>query len=128
MLQEKVHLILAELLLFQHYLKGFRRYLFREREFKAPQRVETPMDVAYSLGPFSLGDIHVNNVESYFALLEPCVHGIFHHVSKMHLDRYCDEFSFRWNHRKINDDLRTEAVIAAVAGKRLMYQELRPVQ
>ena len=82
--------------------------------------------VNHALGQYSAGNIHVNNAESYFALLKRGVHGIFHHVSKRHLERYCDEFSFRWNHRKIDDNLRTEAVIAAVAGKRLMYQELRP--
>ena len=44
------------------------------------------------------GDAHVNGAESYFALLKRGVHGTFHHVSRTHLGRYCDEFSFRWSH------------------------------
>lgn len=40
---------------------------------------------------------HVNTCESFFSLLKRGIYGSFHHVSKEHLPRYCDEFSFRWN-------------------------------
>ena len=33
--------------------------------------------------------------------------GSFHPENKAHLRRYCDEFSFRWNERKISDEVRT---------------------
>ena len=69
------------------------------------------------------GDVHVNNAESYFALLKRGVHGIFHHVSREHLGRYCDEFSFRWNNRKVTDGERTIAAIRGAEGKRLMYSD-----
>ncbi|MDD5556551.1 MAG: IS1595 family transposase [bacterium] len=74
---------------------------------------------------YARGDVHVNNAESYFALLKRGVHGIFHHVSREHLGRYCDEFSFRWNHRKVSDGERTIAAIRGIAGKRLAYQASR---
>lgn len=67
------------------------------------------------------GDAYTNSVESYFALLNRRVHGIFHHVSKDHLHRNCDELSFRWNHRKIADGARTAGAIHGVAGKRFSY-------
>jgi hypothetical protein len=51
------------------------------------------------------------------------VNGIFHHVSKQHLFRYCNEFSFRWNHRKIKDGERTVMAIKGSDGKRLMYKQ-----
>jgi transposase-like protein len=69
------------------------------------------------------GDVHVNTAESYFALLKRGVHGIFHHVSRGHLGRYCDEFSFRWDHRKVTDGERTIAAIRGAGGKRLMYSD-----
>jgi transposase-like protein len=50
--------------------------------------------------------ISTNLAESYFALLKRGHYGIFHHLSKKHLRRYCDEFSFRWNHRKVTDGER----------------------
>ena len=43
---------------------------------------------------------HTNTAESFFALLKRGHYGIFHSLSKRHLHRYCDEFSFRWNNRK----------------------------
>ena len=66
--------------------------------------------------------ISTNTAESYFALLKRGVHGSFHHISKQHLFRYCDEFSFRWNHRKVNDGTRTEFAIKGAEGKRLVYR------
>jgi transposase-like protein len=65
---------------------------------------------------------HTNTAESYFALLKRGVHGTFHHVSPKHLSRYCDEFSFRWNGRKLEDTERTAAAISGAEGKRLMYK------
>ena len=66
--------------------------------------------------------INTNTAESYFALLKRGLHGAFHHVSKKHLHRYCDEFSFRWNGRKISDAERRTLALQQVEGKRLMYR------
>ena len=51
--------------------------------------------------------ITTNDAEAYFALLKRGVTGSFHHVSKKHLHRYCNEFSYRWNERKTSDGERT---------------------
>jgi ISXO2 transposase-like protein len=45
------------------------------------------------------GDVHTNTVEGFFSLLKRGINGSFHHVSKGHLFRYVDEFSFRYNTR-----------------------------
>ena len=45
-------------------------------------------------------------------------------VSRQHLSKYCDEFSFRWNWRKVNDGIRTEKAIKGIDDKRLMYRDL----
>jgi hypothetical protein len=71
---------------------------------------------------FVRGKASTNTAESYFALLKRGIHGAFHHVSKQHLSRYCNEFSFRWNHRKIDDGKRTAAAIKGSHGKRLFYR------
>ena len=67
------------------------------------------------------GDASTNTVEFYFSLMKRGVYGVFHHVSKRHLQRYCDEFSFRWDHRKLEDGARTEVAIRGAEGKRLKY-------
>lgn len=65
--------------------------------------------------------VTTNTVESYFALLKRGHYGVFHHYSKKHMKRYCDEFSFRWDHRKVSDGSRMVAAIAGAEGKRLKY-------
>lgn len=46
------------------------------------------------------GEIHTNTVESAFSLFKRGLTGAFHKVSLKHLQRYLDEFSFRFNNRK----------------------------
>jgi transposase-like protein len=72
---------------------------------------------------YARGDVSTNEVESYFALLKRGITGSFHSVSKTHLHRYCDEFSFRWNERKATDAERTVKAIVLSQGPRLMYKE-----
>ena len=69
------------------------------------------------------GGFHTNTAESYFALLKRGVIGSFHHVSKKHLHRYCDEFSFRWNGRKLEDTTRRDEAVRGAEGKRLFYRQ-----
>lgn len=62
---------------------------------------------------------HTNTAGSSFALLGRGVYGTFHHVSKQHPHRYCHEFSFRWNGRKLTDSERRETAPRQIEGKRL---------
>lgn len=66
-----------------------------------------------------------NTVESFFSLLRRGLNGSFHHVSKEHLFRYCDEFAFRWNFRKATDGERFVAGLKQTEGKRLTYKQPR---
>lgn len=67
----------------------------------------------------------VNHCESFFSLLKRGLMGTFHCVSKEHLHRYCDEFSFRWNTRQLNDGQRVTAAIKNADGKRLLYADVK---
>jgi transposase-like protein len=82
--------------------------------------------VKHSDGEYSRTDedgvkVHINTAESFFALLKRGHYGIFHQLSKKHLHRYCDEFSFRWDYRKVSDGERMVAAIKGTEGKRLKY-------
>lgn len=82
------------------------------------------LKVSHSTGEYWRNDgACTNTVESFFALLKRGVYGSFHSVSRKHLNRYCDEFCFRWNHRKVSDSERALALLGQVSGKRLMYRE-----
>lgn len=86
-------------------------------------------DFAHSVVNHSAGEYvnrmgeHTNTAESFFALLKRGHYGTFHQLSKKHLHRYVNEFSFRWNHRKVSDGSRMIAAINGVSGKRLMYKQ-----
>ena len=69
------------------------------------------------------GDAYTNTAESWIALLKRGIMGSFHHVSEEHLDRYANEFSFRWNNRKITDGERAVVAIKGIEGKRLYYRK-----
>ena len=66
---------------------------------------------------------HVNTCESFFALLKRGVMGSFYHVSREHLHRYANEFSFRWNNRGVKDGERMEVLVEQTEGKRLTYRQ-----
>lgn len=71
------------------------------------------------------GKAHVQSAESFFAILKRGVYGSFHSVSEQHLQRYVDEFAFRWNARSalgIEDAERAAQMIRAAQGKRLTYR------
>lgn len=82
--------------------------------------------VNHSAGEYSRGDASTNTAESSFAILKRGLYGTFHSVSEHHLQRYADEFDFRWNHRAklgCDDTQRAEALMKGAQGKRLMYRQ-----
>jgi transposase-like protein len=70
------------------------------------------------------GNIHVNGIESFWALLKRGLGGTYISVEPFHLFRYLDEQSFRFNKRKLTDSERFSLVAEQVIGRRLTYAEL----
>jgi transposase-like protein len=92
--------------------------------------------VNHSIGEYVRGNAHTNTVEGYFSILKRGIIGTFHSVSPQHLQRYCHEFDFRYNHRQVrvqgadgkwqlvgpSDIERTTSMLKGISGKRLMYR------
>ena len=78
--------------------------------------------VKHTINEYARGDVHTNTVEGFFSLLKRGIFGTFHAVSPKHLHRYCSEFEFRYNSRKMTDGERLELVLRQADGKRLMYR------
>jgi hypothetical protein len=72
------------------------------------------------------GTVHIQSAEAFFAILKRGVMGSFHSISEQHLQRYVDEFAFRWNARSalgVEDAERAARMVKGAAGKRLMYRQ-----
>ena len=93
--------------------------LKREHGFKAYEQVN------HSNAEYVRGIAHTNTVEGFFSILKRGLIGTFHHVAPKHLQRYSEEFSFRYNTRTAlgySDTGRSQAVLMNIGGKRLTYR------
>lgn len=59
--------------------------------------------VSHKHGEYVRGNVHTNNLDSFWSLLKRGVIGTYHKVSKDYLPLYLSEFSFRHNERKNPD-------------------------
>lgn len=67
--------------------------------------------------------VHTNNIEGYWNILKKQIDGIHHSVSPKHLQRYCNESSFRYNNRALFQDERFASALANSTGS-LTYNQL----
>jgi transposase-like protein len=66
-----------------------------------------------------------NNVENFFGTFKRGMRGTYHFCGAQHLQRYLDEFSFRYNNRSglgVGDVARAEKIAKGAEGKRLTYR------
>ena len=68
-------------------------------------------------------DVHTNTVENFWSVIKRGVYGIYHQISYKHLQRYCDEFAYRYNNRKMKDADRFNQSFSGIIG-RLDYKTL----
>jgi hypothetical protein len=82
-----------------------------------------PHDVViHSRGEYVRGNVHTNSVEGFFSLLKRGIVGTFHHIGTEHLEKYANEFAFRYSFRKLTDGDRAERIFKNSEGKRLTYK------
>ena len=79
--------------------------------------------IKHSANQYVDGAVHTNNIENFPSLLKRCIGGIYHHVSDKHLTRYVNEFTFRYNNRKMTDGSKFDICLAN-ANQRLTYKTL----
>ena len=86
-----------------------------------PREHET---VKHSVSEYVRGQAHTNGIESFWALMKRGYHGIYHHMSPKHLDRYVNEFTGRHNIREIDTEMQVAGMMWNMENKRLRYQDL----
>ena len=65
------------------------------------------------------GGVSTCSVKSSFSLFKRGLVGTFHKASEAHLQHHLNEFDFRWNHRKTDDDARAPILACQIGGKHL---------
>ena len=66
-----------------------------------------------------------NNVENFFGVFKKGMVGTYHFCGEQHLQRYLDEFSFRYSNRSglgVGDVERAALALKGIEGKRLTYR------
>lgn len=53
--------------------------------------------------------------------------GTYHHFCKLHIQRYLDEFCYRWNRRHLERQMATHLIAACVFHEPITYAQLRAV-
>ncbi len=79
--------------------------------------------VNHSIQQYKDGIFNTNSVEGAFGHFKRMIIGTQHSVSPKHLHRYCSEFEYRWNSRKMKDVDRFTHCLAMTEG-RLKWKEL----
>lgn len=79
--------------------------------------------VNHSANEYVRGAWYTNTVEGFFSQLKRSIYGIYHQVSPKHLQRYCDETSYRYNTSDMKDPEKFEMALNNFEG-RITYNQL----
>ena len=81
--------------------------------------------VNHSEKEYVKNDIYTNTVEGFWSLFKRGIVGIYHFASKKHLQKYVDEFVFRYNTRNFaTETARFDYLLCNVSNKYLPYKTL----
>jgi transposase-like protein len=79
--------------------------------------------VNHSAEEWVRGDVHTNGIEGVWSLFKRSIVGSYHQVSAKHLDRYLEEFEWRFNQRE-NPFLFRDTLTRLVTTEKMEYKEL----
>ena len=75
-------------------------------------------------GEYVRGEVHINGIESFWALVRRGYNGTFHHIEPKHLHRYINEFSGRLSDSVAGTVEKMGNIVRSLVGKRLTYRQL----
>jgi transposase-like protein len=81
--------------------------------------------VKHSEKEYVRGNAHTNTIEGVFSIFKRGMKGVYQHCEYQHLQRYLNEFDFRYNNRialGVDDQVRADKMLTGAIGKRLMYK------
>jgi len=91
--------------------------------YKGLERVFSHSFIKHNENQYVDGDTHTNTLEGFWSLLKRGCVGIYHSMSNKHLQKYIDEFVFRYNTRKMSESDRFNLMLSGLA-HHLPYSKL----
>jgi transposase-like protein len=79
--------------------------------------------VNHSAEEWVRGDVHTNGIEGVWSLFKRSIVGSYHQVSAKHLDRYLEEFEWRFNQRE-NPFLFRDTLTRLVQTEKMEYKNI----
>lgn len=91
--------------------------------YKELNKTYKHVTINHGKGEYVRDAAYTNTIEGFWNILKKQINGIHHSVSPKHLQRYCNEASFRYNNRKSEQDTRFADALSNCEG-RLKYADL----
>lgn len=91
--------------------------------YKGLERIYDHSIIKHNQSQYVVGRIHTNTIEGFWSLLKRGIVGIYHFTSKKHLQKYVDEFVFRYNTRNHTTVNRFNLLLSNLEN-RLTYKTL----
>jgi hypothetical protein len=91
--------------------------------YKGVSKIYDHSVIKHNQNEYVNGRVHTNTIEGFWSLLKRGIFGIYHSTSSKHLQKYVDEFVFRYNTRESKESNRFNLMLANTEF-RLTYKEL----
>jgi len=91
--------------------------------YRGIDKIYQRYSIGHSKWIYADGDITTNRVENFWSHLKRGLHGTYIHVTPKHLNKYVQEFTFRFNHREAGVQQQIDGVIRQMQC-RLKYKDL----
>lgn len=81
--------------------------------YRVVRKIYKSKIVDHGKGKYVVGDAYTNTIEGFWGnYCKRVINCIYNHISRKYMQRYFDEFSFRYNLRKVSNGERFNTVIA----------------
>lgn len=111
-------------IVYQYVVHGSVFYSDEWSAYKGLNSVYNHEFIDHSRKQYVNGNVHTNTIEGFWSHLKRGLIGTYHSVSRKHLQKYCDEFSFKYNNCRESIGRIFSITIENSFNKRLKYTEL----
>lgn len=92
--------------------------------YKTISKLYNHFIVDHGHGQYVNGNATTNNIEGFWSILKRGLTGIYNHTSRKHLQRYVNEFCYRYNCRSIKGYERFNLLLCNTNNHHITYQRL----